>query len=118
MPASPLVNPTTSYRHRPLAARRPPLSGDGCLQLAADAPAGRVVALADGAVVRHRADDRPDFDLAMRLGGGLLGIRTFAPHQRDLRARLDELRLDDAERERAALVVAVAREHRRTDHLA
>src|ERR1700761_4621334 len=81
-------------------------------------PAFRVV-LAGLARVRHRRARGAHFALLVRaLTGRLLRAAVrLAPDQRDLGADLDR-RVDDAERELLALVVAVAGEQRQSDDLA
>src|SRR6516225_6338982 len=69
------------------------------------------VRLARDLRVRHRAHDRTHLELLVRLDRNLLRAAVLlAPDQRHLGADLD-VRIDDAEREHRALVVAVAREH-------
>src|SRR5690606_26017157 len=87
------------------------------LELDLAGPPALGVALAHDLRVRHGAHDRANLDLPVPLYGRLLRAAAFlAPNERDLGADLD-VRIADAERQHRALVVAVAREHRRTDDL-
>src|SRR5947207_13700834 len=68
--------------------------------------------------VGRRADDSADLRLPVPLDRGLLRAATFfAPEDLHLGAERD-VRVDDAEREHRALVVAVAAEHVDPDLLA
>src|SRR5690606_17668209 len=80
------------------------------------APAALVL-LANDLRVRHGAHDRPDLDLLVALDGRLLRAAVLlAPHEDHLVADVD-VRIDRAERQHRALVVAVAGEHREADDL-
>src|SRR2546421_953625 len=77
-----------------------------------------VIALARRPRVRGRGDTHPDLELAVRLDGGLAGPAVlFAPDECQNVPDFD-VRVDDTERQRRALVVAVATEHRKADRLA
>src|SRR5690606_14720676 len=73
------------------------------------APAALVL-LANDLRVRHGAHDRPDLDLLVALDGRLVRAAVLlAPHEDHLVADVD-VRIDRAERQHRALVVAVAGE--------
>src|SRR2546421_991826 len=77
-----------------------------------------VIGLARRPRVRGRGDSHPDLELAVRLDGGLAGPAVlFAPDECQNVPDLD-VRVDDTERQRRALVVAVAAEHGKADRLA
>src|SRR5690606_36474143 len=109
-------------RHRPSlhstrAGLLPGATASSGLDLARAAPAALVL-LANDLRVRDRAHDRANADLLVAFDGRLLRAAVLlAPHERDLVADLD-IRIDGAERQHRALVVAVAGEHREADDLA
>src|SRR6266480_2897847 len=77
-----------------------------------------VIGLARRPRVRGRGDLHPHLELAVRLDGGLAGPAVlFAPDECQNVPDLD-VRVDDTERQRRALVVAVAAEHGEADRLA
>src|SRR5690606_19933356 len=109
-------------RHRPSlhstrAGLLPGATASSGLDLPGAAPAALVL-LANDLRVRHRAHDRANADLLVALDGRLPRAAVLlAPHERDLVADLD-IRIDGAERQHRALVVAVACERREADYLA
>src|SRR5579875_2160254 len=77
-----------------------------------------VVSLARVPRIGHRGDLHPHLELFVALDGGLLRAAVLlAPDEREHIADVD-VGIDDAQRERAALVEAVAAEHRQSHDLA
>ena len=77
-----------------------------------------VIAFARASGVGDRGDLDPNLELAVALDGGLLGTAIFlAPYQGKFVTEID-VRVDHAQRQPAALVVAVAAEHRKANRLA
>src|SRR5262245_18025113 len=99
--------------------RGPPPGGAGSGSARSGGAPALVIGLARLLAVGCRPDGDAQLRLLVTLDRRLPGAAALlAPHQRELRAGLGVLLLDEAQRQHLALVPAVAREHGGTGHLA